>query len=193
MNFRFIKEKNPLNEEYKVNFFIKAIGSGLFSGYIPFASGTFGSLVGFLIYLIPGFADIHILFIAVILSFSAGVYVSNTMSKRYGEDPPEVVIDEISGLWFTYLVGYFVFAVFITLKTYDPTTDFTKKLIFAIVGFFVFRLFDIIKLQPAKYLDSKKGGWGIMLDDTISAIYAGVLSAILTHFLWYRIFIHKIQ
>lgn len=191
MNFRLIKEKNPVNEDYKVNIFIKAIGSGLFSGYIPFASGTFGSLVGLLIYLIPGFSSVHTLIIATILAFIIGVFVSEKMSKRYGEDPPEVVIDEIVGLWFTYLIGYVTLAVFITFKTYDPTDDFTKKLIFGITGFVMFRIFDIIKLQPSKYLESRKSGWGIMLDDIAAALYAGVLAAILTHFLWYRIFVHK--
>ena len=190
MNFRLLKTKNPVNEEYKVNIFIKAIGSGLFTGYIPFASGTFGSIVGVLIYLIPGFAQVHSLIIAVILSFIVGVFVSNIMRKRYGEDPPEVVIDEIAGQWFTYLVGYFVFAVFITFKTYNPTEYFPQKLIFAITGFVMFRIFDIIKLQPAKYLDKKESGWGIMLDDMVSGLYAGILAAVLTHFLWYRYFIH---
>ena len=191
MNFRLIKEQNPINEEHKVNVFIKAIASGMFVGYIPFASGTFGSLVGLLIYLIPGFANVHILIIAVIVFFVIGIFFSEMMMKRYGFDPPQVVIDEIVGLWFTYIIGYAVLAIFITFKSYDPTQDFYKKLIFGITGFIVFRFFDIIKLQPAKYLDSTKTGYGIMLDDIVAGLYAGVLSSVFTHFLWYRIFIHK--
>lgn len=82
MSFRFIKEKNPVNEEYKVNIFVRAIGSGLFSGYIPFASGTFGSLVGLIFFLIPGFEQFLTLFIATIISFFGGVLISEMMRKK---------------------------------------------------------------------------------------------------------------
>lgn len=206
MNIRFIKEKNPVNEDYKVNIFIKAIGSGLFTGYIPIASGTFGSIVGVLFFLLPGFEQIGTLFIAVSLSFIAGVFISNIMSKRYGEDPPEVVIDEICGIWFTYLVGLIFFELFFTAKPFNPfekspiffkllgfSIEITHKRIFAVVGFIIFRFFDILKFPPAKYMDDIKSGYGVMLDDIISGFYAGIISTIITHFLWFRIFIHKIS
>ena len=206
MSFRFIKEKNPVNEEYKVNIFVRAIGSGLFSGYIPFASGTFGSLVGLIFFLIPGFEQFLTLFIATIISFFGGVLISEMMRKRYGDDPAEVVIDEISGIWFTYLIGIICFELFLTAKPFylyakSPillkflglSVEITHKRIFAVVGFLLFRLFDIVKLQPAKVLDEKlDSGWGIMLDDIIAGLYAGIFSAIITHFLWFRFFIHKI-
>ncbi len=206
MNFRFIKQKNPVNEEYKVNIFIKAIGSGLFTGYIPVASGTFGALLGLLFYLLPGFEQFSTLFISVVLSFFVGVFISDAMCKRYGEDPPEVVIDEISGIWFTYLIGLIVFDLFFSAKPFNPFTknpillnflgmsvEITHKRIFAVVGFVLFRFFDITKFQPAKYAEENlRSGWGIMLDDIIAGFYAGILSAILTHFLWFRIFINKL-
>ena len=206
MAFKLIKEKNPVNKEYKVNQVINAIGSGLFTGYIPIASGTFGSVVALIFFLLPGFEQFYTLFLATILSFFAGVFISDIMSKRYGEDPPEVVIDEISGMWFTFLIGLICFELFLTAKPFylyakNPillkflglSVEITHKRIFALVGFILFRFFDIIKLQPAKIIDEKlNNGWGIMLDDIIAGLYAGVFSAIITHFLWFRIFIHKI-
>jgi phosphatidylglycerophosphatase A len=193
MNLRFIKEKNPVNEEHKVSLPVKIIASGLFSGYIPIASGTFGSFVGMLVYLIPGFSHFPVLGIAVVVGFAAGVYMSNSMSKRYGDDPPEVVIDEIVGLWFSYVVGYGIFGIFLKAKTYHPEMNFITKSLFAVVGFIIFRVFDIIKLQPAKYFDDVRSGYGIMMDDIVSGFYSGILSAVLTHFLWYRLIIQIIQ
>jgi len=186
MKFKLIKEKNPVNEEQKVSLLMRAIGSGLFVGYIPFASGTFGSLLGLLIFLIPGFSDFRVLIIGVIFLFIAGIYVSEIMQKRYGEDPPEVIIDEIVGLWFTYLVGYAIFSIFFTAKTFDPQTLFITKLLFGFVGLVIFRIFDILKLQPALYFDNLKNGYGIMMDDISAGLYAGILSPVITHFIWFR-------
>ena len=128
------------------------------------------------------------------------------MRPRYGDDPPEVVIDEICGVWFTYLLGLIIFDIFFTAKPFNPFTrnpilfnflglsvEITHKRIFAVVAFLMFRFFDITKFQPAKYLDeTMKSGWGIMLDDIVAGFYAGILAPIVTHFLWFRIFIHKL-
>jgi phosphatidylglycerophosphatase A len=188
MNFKLIKERNPVNEDEKVSLLVRAIGSGLFLGYIPVASGTFGSLLGLLIFLIPGFSDFLVLIIGTIVFFIIGVYVSELMQKRYGEDPPEIVIDEIVGLWFTYIVGYAIFSMFFTAKTFDPQTFFITKLLFGMVGLIIFRIFDIMKLQPALYFDNLKTGYGIMMDDISAGLYAGILSPVITHFLWFRVF-----
>ncbi len=186
---RLIKEKNPVNEDYKVSFVVKAVASGLFTGFIPFASGTFGSLLGLLIFLIPNFAQLHVLAIALVICLIAGIYVSEVMQKRYGEDPAEVVIDEIAGLWTTYLVGYLIFEFFFKAKTFDPAFFFSTKALFGVVGFLIFRVFDIVKLQPAKYFDELKNGYGIMMDDIAAGLYAGILSPVITHFLWFKLFV----
>jgi phosphatidylglycerophosphatase A len=186
MKFRLIKEKNPVNNEQKVSLLVRAIGSGLFVGYIPYASGTFGSFIGLLIFLIPGFSDFKVLIIGIVVFFITGIFVSELMQKRYGDDPPEVIIDEIVGLWFTYLVGYAIFSIFFTAKAFNPQTLFLSKLLFGIIGFIIFRIFDILKLQPALYFDNMKNGYGIMMDDISAGLYAGILSPVITHFLWFR-------
>lgn len=192
MNFRLIKERNPVNEEEKVSLIVKIIGSGLFTGYIPFASGTFGSLVGLLVFLIPGFSEVWVLLLASVAGFLLGIVISQLMVKRYGDDPAEVVIDEIVGLWFTFLVGYIMFG-FIKFNIFDPTSSIYTKIIFGIVGFLFFRFFDIVKLWPAKYFDEKKSGLGIMMDDVVSGFYAGIVSSVVTHFVWIKFLRYTFQ
>ena len=63
----------------------------------------------------------------------------------------------------------------------------TRSLYLRIIGFFAFRFFDIVKLEPAKYFDNKDSGWGIMMDDIAAGLYAGIFSAVLTHFAWYQL------
>jgi phosphatidylglycerophosphatase A len=108
------------------------------------------------------------------------------MRLRFGEDPYEVTIDEVVGQWFTYLIGSIVFEIFFKFKSFDPDFQLATKITFGVVGFLLFRFFDIIKVEPAKYFDQKDSGFGIMMDDIISAVYAGVLSSVLTHFVWYK-------
>ena len=191
MAFKLIKEKNPVNEDVKVPFVVNLLGSGLFLGHIPIASGTFGSLLAFAIYLLPHFSELLYITASILIFYFLGIFCSDKMLLRYGEDPPEVVIDEIVGQWFTYLIGSLVFEVFFRFKSFDPGIQFEAKLAFAFIGFVVFRFFDIVKLEPAKYFDNKNSGFGIMMDDVVSGFYAGIMSAVFTHFAWYQ-FLRKI-
>jgi phosphatidylglycerophosphatase A len=186
MAFRLIKEKHPVNEAVKVPFPVTIIGSGLFTGFIPVASGTFGSMIGLGIYLIPHVSEFYYLTLTILLLFIIGVYCSEKMRGRYGEDPAEVVIDEIVGQLFTYLMGSIVFEIFFSFKSFDPDTAFDMKLIYGVIGFLWFRFFDIVKLEPAKYFDKKDSGFGIMMDDISAAVYAGIMSAVFTHLAWYQ-------
>jgi len=186
---RFTKPKNPQNSAQKIDFLTRFIATGIFIGHIPVASGTFGSLLALLIFFIPGFSDFRVMTAAMTIFFVIGVITGGKMQRRYGFDPPEVVIDEIVGLWFTLLVGIIVNEVFIKYKTYDPLYPFFSKLVFGVTCFLLFRFFDIVKLQPARFLEELKSGWGIMLDDIIAGLYAGILSTAVWHFLWSRVFI----
>jgi phosphatidylglycerophosphatase A len=190
MAIRLNKEKNPVNYNVKVPFLVTFIGSGMGTGFSPIASGTVGSLLAFGIYLLPRFSEWYYLLAAIIVFFFVGLYCSEKMRGRYGEDPAEVTIDEIVGLWFTYLVGSVVFELFFSFKSFDPEFKFATKFVFAAIGFLVFRFFDIIKLEPAKYFDRKDSGMGIMLDDLISGLYAGIFTSVITHFMWYKVLAH---
>ena len=134
----------------------KIIGSGLFSGYIPFASGTFGSLVAVIIYLIPGFENYYIIIPSIVILFVLGIHIGNYFEKLYGKDPNEFTLDEIVGTWITFLI-------------------IPKELFYIIFAFCIWRFLDIVKPFPAKNAESLKGGLGIMLDDVVSAMYSLII------------------
>jgi phosphatidylglycerophosphatase A len=152
------------------SFFVKAFASGLFSGYSPIASGTVGSLVGLAIYFIPGFEQPYFIMSASVLVFLAGIKASDIMEMRYGHDPAEVTIDEVLGMWFSLLL-------------------LPKSIVIASVGFFVFRILDIVKPFPAKKFDRIKGGFGIMMDDVVVAFYTNLLLQIVFSIPFFRQFI----
>ncbi len=144
------------SSEIKINFIEKLIGSGFYTGYIPFASGTFGSIVALLIYWIPGFENPVIMFVAIIIFATYGVYVGNKFDKKYGKDPAECTVDEMVGQWIALL--------------FVP-----KTIVLSIVVFFMWRFFDIVKPFPARRLEDLPGGIGIMIDDVVSAFYSLIL------------------
>ncbi len=140
----------------RVSPLIIVFASALFSGYAPVASGTVGTLVGILVYLIPSFSETFILLPACAAVFVLGSLAAGVMEKVYGHDPSIVTIDEVLGIWISLLLLPKSFAV--------------------IAGaFFLFRAFDIIKPWPARFFDRRHGGWNIMLDDVVAGIYANAV------------------
>lgn len=89
------------------------------------------------------------------------------MIKRYGDDPSVVVIDEIIGMWITVLIVIIWFSESVALTP-----------LALMISFLAFRIFDIFKLFPANYFDKMKSGFGIVMDDVVSGIYAGILSSL---------------
>lgn len=140
----------------KINFIEKLFGSGFFTGYIPFASGTFGSAAALVIYFIPGFENPSIMIFMITLFILIGVPIGDKFEAVYGKDPKECTIDEVIGMWISLL--------------FVP-----KKIWWIILTFFIWRGFDIWKPFPANKLESIKGGWGILLDDVMSGIYTFIV------------------
>jgi phosphatidylglycerophosphatase A len=140
----------------KLNFFEKLIGSGFYTGYIPFASGTWGSLAALIIYLIPGFEKPVIIIPAIIIFTILGVFIGNKFDVVYGKDPAECTVDEVVGMWISLLF-------------------LPKTFLIVTVAFLSWRAFDIIKPAPARQLESLKGGVGIMIDDIVAGIYSLLL------------------
>ena len=134
---------------------IKLFASGFYTGYAPAASGTLGSAIAVAFYFIPGFESPLILGFVLLLVFGLGIKASSIMEKRYGHDPAEVTIDEVVGMWITL---FFL----------------PKSILVVLAAFFVFRFFDIIKPFPARAFDAMHGGFGIMMDDVVSGIYANI-------------------
>ena len=140
----------------KINPFEKFIGSGFFTGYIPTASGTFGSLAGLIIYFIPGFEKLSIIIPAIVIFTIYGIYVGSKFEKLYGEDPAECTVDEVVGMWITLILV-------------------PKTLPIAVIAFFIWRMMDILKPAPARQAERLHGGLGIMMDDVVAGIYSLVL------------------
>jgi len=154
-----LEPQNP-TEKKTVSFFTKLNATGFYSGYSPVAPGTAGSLVGVAIYLIPGFENSLSMPIITIAAFFIGVLISNQMEKQLGDDPAPVVIDEIVGMWISLLF-------------------LPRQLLFVFTAFLLFRIFDIVKPQPARYVERFKNGWGIMLDDVVAGLYSNIAVRIL--------------
>jgi phosphatidylglycerophosphatase A len=136
-------------------FTIKSLASGLGLGYSPVAPGTVGSLLGIpLFLLISSFPwPVYLLTIA---AFSClAMVISDHAERIFNEkDSPRIVIDEVAGMLFTcFLIS--------------PT------LLHIVLGFFLFRFFDIVKPFPVKWLEKHlSGGVGIVADDIAAGIYA---------------------
>ena len=140
----------------KLNFFEKLIGSGFYTGYIPFASGTWGSLAALIIYLIPGFEKPVVIIPAIIVFIILGIFTGNKFDVIYGKDPAECTVDEVVGMWISLL--------------------FLPKTFLVVAGaFFLWRAFDIIKPSPARQAEKLPGGLGIMMDDIIAGLYSLLL------------------
>jgi len=148
----------------KINLLERLLGSGFFSGYIPIAPGTFGSLIALAIYLIPGFENPTILLTLISLFSIIGIYTGNKFEKIYGKDPAQCTIDEMVGMWITLL--------------FIP-----KYIWYILIAFIIWRILDIIKPFPANIVEKIKGGWGIMLDDIVAGIYSLILVHIIIYFI----------
>lgn len=141
----------------------KTIATGFGSGYAPIAPGTVGAALGcLLLWLYVHFIGIFnywyfqlgfILLTA--LTTVIGAIATQEVEKEWGEDPSRVVIDEIIGVWISLLF------MPLTLKN-------------IIIGFVLFRIFDIWKPLGIRKLEAIKNGWGVMLDDVLAGVYANI-------------------
>jgi phosphatidylglycerophosphatase A len=111
-----------------------------------------------------------------------GVWASDRVAKRFREkDPQYVVIDEVSGQHLTLLLGCGVpiwWRAAQPLLNATPLGLITMRSVlnwkYLLLGFILFRVFDIWKPFPARQAESLPGGWGIMADDWIAGIYAAI-------------------
>ena len=141
------------------------LATGLFSGYMPIASGTFGTLIAIpLGYLVSRLGviggSLGVAVVIVVAVWSAGV--AETLFRQ--KDSGLIVIDEIAG--------------FLVTMLFVPW-----RLETVIGGFLVFRCMDISKPFPIRVLENRlPGGWGVVGDDILAGIYANVGLRILLAF-----------
>ena len=158
--------KIKLNEIFSNPSLFLATGFGI--GLIPVAPGTFGSILGIVLFLVLTHLNLPIFWLSLlilILYFFSYLAVQSTLNAVKRSDPGEIVIDEVLGMML----------VMMTIPL-DP------KWIF--LAFILFRIFDIFMPWPINQVDSKlKNALGVMLDDFIAALYAGVIVLVIRFFL----------
>jgi phosphatidylglycerophosphatase A len=135
---------------------IHLLAFGFGSGLAPKAPGTVGTLAAVPFYLLMQPLSLSSYLVIVLIAFALGVWVCGESAKRLGEhDYGGIVWDEFVGFWITMMAA--------------PT-----GWSWIVLGFVLFRLFDIIKPWPIKVADQQvQGGLGIMLDDVLAGIMAG--------------------
>ena len=131
------------------------LACGLGSGLIPKAPGTFGTIAAIPLYLLMQPLPLLNYLILTFAFFVVGIWLSAEAIKVFKrDDPSEVVWDEVVGLLVTMIAA-------------------PAGLLWVLLGFVLFRIFDIWKPWPVSLADKKlHGGLGIMLDDVIAGIYA---------------------
>lgn len=135
------------------------------SGLSPIMPGTAGSLAACIV--IYAFRSQSVLFWSVIsvLTFIVGVWSARRVSEVLQvEDPSEVVIDEVVGMFLALMA-----------------IPFSIGNLF--LGFILFRVFDILKPWPIKKLEQYPNGYGVMLDDVLAGIFANICLRIILHFI----------
>jgi phosphatidylglycerophosphatase A len=138
------------------------IACGLGSGLSPFAPGTAGTLAAWLLFplLRPHFSEPGFL-VFLAAAFIVGVYAAGRTGRDLGvADHGAIVWDEIVPFW---------------LVLFMTPTGFLWQL----AAFFWFRFFDVVKPQPARWVDTHmKSGFGVMLDDVVAALYTLLVLAL---------------
>lgn len=134
--------------------FVATVG---YCGYFPFAPGTVGSAAGLVFYLLVWWTQSPVVEVGlIVLLFGLGVWAGTTAERYFGGiDPGPIVIDEV--------VGMLITLAFIPVGLSG-----------AIAGFFLFRVYDVIKPYPAGRLERLHGGLGVMADDAMAAVYANL-------------------
>jgi phosphatidylglycerophosphatase A len=134
------------------------IVTGFYSGYIPGAPGTYGSLLAaIMVVYLPILTDISL----IVVLFVTGEISAQLEEKYTGlKDEGKIVIDEMVGVFIT----FFGIAL-------DPLN--------MIAGFLLFRFFDILKPSLIDKTQRLPGGWGVMTDDVAAGLVSNIVLRVL--------------
>ena len=142
-----------------------AIATGCFVGYLPIAPGTWGSALAIPIHFLLIQLSAEHYFTALGIIFVISVVTAGSAEKIIDrKDPGVIVIDEIIGMLIT-LIGA------------------PNNILVWILGFLIFRFFDILKPFPIRLIDRRvNGGIGIVMDDVLAGIYSLIILQIICRF-----------
>lgn len=149
------------------------VATGAGAGYVPWAPGTVGSILGVGLFWLWGRSFFGGLMLAAALGL-LGVWASGCVERRQHEaDPSFIIIDEIVGQFAALWLPTNVAIPLVTRPLHgDP--------LFLLIGFFLFRFFDIVKPPPIRRLERLKRGVGVVADD----LAAGMYTALALQLLW---------
>ena len=142
---------------------ILAFGFG--SGCSPWAPGTFGTVVAIPVYLLLNTTPLWLYLSVTLIMFLVGIWLCDKTTRKLGvHDHKGIVWDEIVGYLITMIAA-------------------PEGWLWVIIGFVLFRLFDILKPWPISVADKQlKGGFGIMIDDVLAGIAAFVILHIIAYY-----------
>lgn len=149
-----------------VNFVIAALATAGGAGYSPVAPGTCGTAVTIpLVWALSGFPTWQWVIICIAIT-ALGIAVASRADRVWGtHDSQRIVIDEVA--------GYCITMIPVARDHWAPL----------LVGFVVFRFFDITKPPPVRMIDQKvPGGAGVVLDDAAAGVYGAIVMYLLDHF-----------
>ena len=137
---------------------------GFGSGLAPFAPGTFGTLMAIPLYLLMSRLPLSGYILITLIVCVTGVWICGNSSKKLGvHDHSGIVWDEFAGYFITMIMA-------------------PSGWLWIVIGFSLFRLFDIWKPWPISWLDKKvQGGFGIMIDDILAGVFALVCLQLLAY------------
>jgi len=141
------------------------VGSVVGTGYIPIAPATFASLTALiLIRLLP--KTILLYGLVTIALFVAGGFLAGSMERRWRKDARYITVDE--------LVGMLVTMFLVPLSPWS-----------AVLGFLLFRFFDIVKPLFIRAAERIPDGWGVMADDVVAGVCANVVLQVVFRLVWH--------
>jgi phosphatidylglycerophosphatase A len=160
-----------------VNSLLLWIAQGFGVGRIPFAPGTFGSVVGlgwFALLLLTG--NFWLFLAGTIAGLLLSVWVCGVGEKVLKQkDPGSVVFDEIAAIPLCFM-GWIGILIWRTGSFPSPEFFFSKQNLLPTLGVFAaFRFFDVFKPWPVRQSQSLPGGWGVTIDDALAAVYVNVV------------------
>ncbi len=146
--------------------FVVTAASWFGTGFSPVASGTVGTLGAIPLYLVLARLPLWLYLTTLVPFFFLASWVSGAAEQEFGEkDSGKIVIDEVIGF----------------LITMAGAPAHWRSIV---IGFLLFRFFDIVKVPPARYFDREvKNGYGVVLDDVVAGIYACAALHIVLRFL----------
>ncbi len=143
----------------------RVLAPGTFAGSLPAAVAWLGLTV----LLADPVLLVGVTGVLVALVTAFGTWAAHVEAERRGTgDPGAVVIDEVAGQWLTYAVALWNL----------PAAGPRGIVVFVVAGFVLFRIFDIVKPWPVRRLEGIPHGVGIMVDDLVAGLMAGVVLAL---------------